>query len=184
MNQRQQDELELAGRFLRAIGCSPAYMEPGDRPDVVALINGKRIGIELTEFHPDEEQNVPGSRLRAEGEKIARNSTERVFAQWAPADPMPGLLARLRAKIDVAAAYDDKFYDELWLLVSAQVPKCGAVAATYAFVPFIDVPGLNQSTDELLRKSVFSAAYLHLLFSRLVYAWTPTEQWHQIPAAN
>ena len=68
-------------------------------------------------------------------------------------------------------------------VISAQIPNHGAVAATYAFAPFIDVPKLNQATHELLSASPFSAVYLHLLFSRLVYAWTPTETWH-VHASN
>jgi hypothetical protein len=177
MNQKQYEEMELATRFLREIGYANVRPQAGDRPDVVAIIDGKRIGIEVTQFHADEQSGVRGSALRAEEVKKVKGSGERPYGQWGITNPLPGLVARVNEKISDAAAYDKTGYDQLWLLISSQLPKEDALAATFAFAPFVDVTKLNAATHMQLCRSSFSAAHFHLMMSHEVYSWSPSEQW-------
>lgn len=178
MNQKQQEEMEQAARFLRALGHVGARLEAGDLPDVIAFIEGRRIGIEVTQFHADEQPDVPGSSLRAAEKKKAKDAGGRPYFQWGVANPLPGLVARIKDKIAIVAAYDETRYAELWLLISSQLPKMGALAATYAVPGFIDIPQLNQDTHAALSRSSFAAVHLHLMLSHAVYSWTRAEQWH------
>jgi hypothetical protein len=160
--------MELADRFLREIGYADVCLRAWDRPDVIAIINGKRVGIEVTQFHADEQSGVRGSALR----KVKDSS-----GQWVPANPLPGLVARIKKKISDAVSYDKTGYDQLWLLISSQLPKEDALAATFAFAPFVDVTKLNAATHMQLCRSSFSTAHFHLMMSHEVYSRSPSEQW-------
>jgi hypothetical protein len=170
--------MECAARFLREIGHGDVRLEAGDRPDVIALIYGKRVGIEVTQFHADEQAGAKGSALRAEAEKKVKDSGGRPHSQWAIANPLPGLVARINEKISVAAAYDKTGYEQLWLLICSQLPKIEALAPTFAFPHFVNVPDLNDATHMRLCGSGFSAAHFYLMTSHSVYSWSRAEQWH------
>ena len=176
--------MELATRFLRDVGHADVRLETGDRPDVVAHIHGKRIGIEVTQFHADENQSVNGSALRAEEVKKAKDSGGGSYLQWGVANPMPGLVTRIKDKILAASAYNKEFYDNLWLLISSQLPKAGALGSTFVFAPLINVIDLNNATHMQLCGSSFSAAHLHLIMNQSVYSWSRSEQWHVTKASG
>jgi hypothetical protein len=178
MNQKQCEEVELARRFLHEIGHADVCLRPGDKPDVVAIIDGKHIGIEVTQFHADEQSGVKGSALRAEEVKKAKASGARSYAQWFVPNPLPGVIARINEKISDAAAYDKAGHVQLWLLISSQLPKIGALGSTFAFAPFVDVTELNRATHMRLCRSSFSAVHFHLMMSHGVYSWSRSEQWH------
>jgi hypothetical protein len=184
MSQKQCEEMELAARFLREIGCADVRLEAGDRPDVVALIDGNRVGIEVTQFHSDEQAGVKGSPLRAEEVKKFKDSGEHPYSQWFVPNPLPGLVARITEKISVAAAYEKTRYQQLWLLILCQLPKGGALGSTFVFPSFVDVTDLNKSTHMLLCGSSFSAAHIHLMMSHGVYSWSRSEQWHVTKASG
>jgi hypothetical protein len=184
MSQKQCEEIELAARFLREIGHADVRLEAGDRPDVVALIDSERVGIEVTQFHADEQAGVKGSALRAEEVKNVKDSGGRPYSQWGVANPLPGLVARINEKISVAAAYDKTGYEELWLLISSQLPKIGASISTFAFAPFVNVTNLNKATHMQLCGSSFSAAHFHLMMSHCVYSWSRSEEWHVTKASE
>jgi hypothetical protein len=170
--------MELAALFLREIGHADVCLQAQDRPDVVAIIDGKSIGIEVTQFHADERSGVRGSALRAEQVKKVKGAGERPYGQWGVTNPLPGLVARVNEKISDAAAYDETGYEQLWLLISSQLPKLGALVSTFAFPPFVDVNELNNATHLQLCGSSFSAAHFHLMMSHGVYSWSRLEQWH------
>lgn len=179
MNQsKQQEELELAGRFLALLGHPQAQLEVGDRPDVVAIIDGHRIGIEVTEFHSDEQLGNSGSRLRAEETQKAKQAAGHPYSMWVEPKPLPGILARVADKIKRSTKYDSSQYSELWLLISSQLPILGALATTYAFLPFVDIEDLNKATHNLLTASPFSAVHLHLVMDHSLFSWSRENQWY------
>ena len=175
---KQQVELELTRRFLTLLGHPHAQLEAGDRPDLIAIINVCRIGIEETKFHSDEQPGTSGSHLRAEEAKKAKQAKGRPYSVWGVADPLPGIVARIEDKIERATKYDARRYSELWLLISSQLPMPGAVAATFAFEPFVSVSRLNETTHGLLSASPFAAAHLHLAMTHGLYSWSREKQWH------
>jgi len=177
MADRHADEVELARRLLDALGRRYFSLTPSDRPDVLAEIEGRRIGIEVTVFHADEAINHKGSALRAAEEKTARDTPGGSYTRWGIIHSLPGLSARITDKISVATAYDQTQFDELWLLIVGQFPKLGAVASTFASPIFLSLDELTQHFDEELRGSRFGRVYLHLWLDQMVYGWSRSETW-------
>ena len=103
---------------------------------------------------------------------------------WGVADPLPGIVARIRDKIERATKYDASRYSELWLLISSQVPMPGALAATFVFEPFVNVSRLNEATHGLLTVSPFAAGHLHLAMTRVVFSWSREKQWYAHQVVN
>jgi hypothetical protein len=75
---KEVKETELVRRLLLTLGYMNAefVLNPGDRPDVQAVIRGCSIGVEVTEFHADEEPGHKGSVSRASEEKAAKETGE------------------------------------------------------------------------------------------------------------
>lgn len=166
--------------FFCEIGRPDAPLEAGDRPDVIALVDDERIGIEVTQFHADEKPGGRGgSDLRAQAIEKVRGSGGGPYCQWGVPNPLCGLVTRINKKISTAATYDKKGYDQLWLLVCSQVPEIDAVGATFALPPFIDVPDLNRETHVQLCESHFSAVHLYFIMDRRIFSWSRSGQWHE-----
>lgn len=175
MLDKHAEEVELARRLFDALNYKDFTLTASDRPDVVAEIGGRCVGVEITVFHADEKPNRKGSALRAAEEEIARKAGGASYAAWGIVDPLPGLHTRIGEKISVATAYDAKKFDELWLLIVGQFPKPGAVVSTYP--PSICPDDLNRHFNRMLSKSPFGRVYLHLLLDQTLYAWSASEKW-------
>ena len=181
---KQQEETELVKRFLALLGHPHAQLQAGDRPDVVAIIDDKRIGIEETKFHGDEQSGTSGSSLRAEEAQKSKEAAGHSYSMWGVADPLPAIVARIEDKIQRATKYDASRYSELWLLISSQLPMPGAVAATFIIQPFVNVSRLNETTHGLLTASPFSAAHLHLAMTHGLFSWSRENKWHASQVGN
>jgi hypothetical protein len=177
---KQSEEIDLAARLFAALGHRQVALEKSDRPDVIAQISGSRIGIEVTQFHADEQKDAKGSSLRATEERLAKQSPGRSYAMWGVAKPNPALIARITDKVAIAAGYDTSRYSQLWLLISTGIPRLGAIGSTLAVPAFINIKDLNVSAHELLSGSTFSVVYLHMLLPRALYCWSRERQWRAI----
>lgn len=176
---KQQDEREVTMRFLNAIGRGNAVLTAGDRPDVIALIDGMRIGIEETKYHSDEQLGQSGSLLRNQEKKTAKLNLNQSYTVSSVADPIPALVARIQDKINISSKYDVSHIDQLWLLISGQVPQLGAVGATYVIPWLVDIAKLNAATHKLLTDSAFSAVHFHLMMTGTVFTWSRGTKWSQ-----
>jgi hypothetical protein len=177
------DEIELTRRLLVALDCADFALKPRDRPDVDATIAGRSIGVEVTVFHADETPGSGGSALRAAEEKAAKQAGGGPYGVWGVLDPLPGLTTRVRDKVTLAEDYDRTRFAELWLFIVAQFPKPGALASTFALSAALNAPTLDEHLHELLSRSPFARAYLHLSLEQTVYAWTPSERWRLLTGA-
>lgn len=171
------EEIEIVKRLLGSLGISDFSIVSHDRPDVLVALNDRRIGIEITTFHADENPAVGGSVLRAAGEKRASSNPGAVIVWPIPTDPYPGLQNRLTDKVSVARGYDGSKFDELWLLVAAQYPRDGAVAATFVIPNSVDVDALNRQFGNLLASSPFEKVYFHLLLNQVLFSWSRSSGW-------
>jgi hypothetical protein len=79
MNKKQVDEKDLVERFMKDLGCAEFSLEIRDKPDIIAVIDGCRIGIEQTTYHSDEHDGCPGSFLRSTTEKCAADSPQKPY---------------------------------------------------------------------------------------------------------
>jgi hypothetical protein len=177
---KHAQELELTRRLLTALGCTDFELSPSDRPDIVAAIGGRSIGVEVTVFHSDEGSGRGGSALRASEEKTARRAGHGPYTVAGVVDPLPGLVTRTCEKATVAKDYDRSRFAELWLLIVAQFPKPGAVASTFALSGALNPRSLNENLHELLNGSAFGHVYLHLSLEQTIYGWTRSEGWQLV----
>lgn len=181
---KQDRELDLAKRFLTAIGCCYSKIESNDRPDINVAIGNRNIGIEVTEFHADRgSERKPGEQtLRQAGEESARKNPGQPYTMAIPTSPYQGLEASIVDKIDKAARYDLSRVDQLWLLISAQCPSLGALPATFIINMAIDGTELDRLFHEKLLASRFNRVCLHLISDHVVWDWGRSSKWRMIAA--
>lgn len=177
---KQQEELELADRLLAKLGYTNAVLVADDRPDVLAQINGKKIGIEVTVFHADEHKSAKGSDLRPAEKLLANQSPNQTYAMWGESNPNPSLIKRIEDKIQKSSAYDASHCEQLWLLVSTGIPNPGSLVSTLAVPAFIEVTELNRLTHQALCNSPYAVAYIHMLLPSALYSWSRNSQWQKI----
>lgn len=79
MSSKQTVEVELVRQFLAKYGQLETRLEPADKPDVIAHIGPRRIGVEVTQFHSDERSGTKGSQIRAKEVKTAKASGGRPY---------------------------------------------------------------------------------------------------------
>ncbi|MHB1237619.1 MAG: hypothetical protein ACYCY7_08640 [Gallionella sp.] len=182
MKQKQKQELEFTRRFLADTEFQITRLVSGDRPDIIAVTDDRNIGIEVTVFHVDEgsPRLLGEDTLRQEGEENARLNLGQPYTMAVPLFPYTGLEARINDKIAKAQQYDLGQTDELWLLVSAQVPSLGALPATYVIPFLVDTTKLNGLFHDKLLASRFSHVYLHLIFDHAIFGWDRSGKWQVV----
>ncbi|MHB1098786.1 MAG: hypothetical protein ACYCZR_04450 [Burkholderiales bacterium] len=181
---KQQRELELSRCFLLALGIGQSCVEAGDRPDVRVVIGNQHIGIEVTEFHVDEGiARGPGVKtVRQMGENSVREFPWKPYTAGIPNSPYKALEARIGDKINKAAKYDLSGIDELWLLISAQIPDPASLAATFFWDPTMNKGDLDRLFHERLSESCFDCVCLHLMADRVLWIWNEFSGWQNRPA--
>ncbi len=177
MTDKQPMELDLTRRLFNALTYKAFALAPNDRPDVVATIEGRTIGVEVTVFHAGEAPNHGGSALRAAEEKIAKDAAVSMYSGWGITNPLPGLSECIKKKIAKAKDYNERRFDELWLLIVGQLPKQGAVISTFATPIALNVELLNQNFNDILTASHFERVYFHLSIGQELYGWSRAEKW-------
>jgi len=130
--------------------------------------------FEVTVVHPDE-MVARGSAIRGDEERRARENSSEMAVYWIPADPMPGILTRVREKAQKRYECDE----EPSLLLSAAIAKPGAVSATMV-LPFDYLSALNREARPILELSGFGRAYLHLHFGHAVWLWERGSPWRTL----
>ena len=125
--------------------------------DVIAVINGRRIGIQVTDLDTGKK---PG-KARAAESKLARESVIRgeMYFTWGQNDPakMVGAIAR---SVEQKAKTSSSGLSEFWLLICCGVPTVGAVGSTFAMTPWIDAGSLDTATLPALERSKYTRAFV------------------------
>jgi hypothetical protein len=181
MSNKEQRSAEQVRRLLSALGFAGARVRPESppRPDVFAEVDSRRIAIETTDFHGDE-TNRGGSTTRRDEQLDAVAGRLRAYA--VPADPLNGLLYRIRAK--VSKQYELSVADEVWLAIFAGVPQTGATAATSLVTKFLNCQQLTIHTAGLLETSVFRRCYIFCELTEAgqpkLYSWEKAQAWTEV----
>jgi hypothetical protein len=150
--------------------------------DVQFLLGTRKIGVQATVYHADEgqEPGQRGSPLRSEEMAKAREAMTRdglkCYGHWATASYGPPLQRRVQDKISKALARVFDF-DELWLLVEAQVPNWGGTSSTMISPAVVRLEELDRLTDGMLTNSPFSKAFLLIHLDGVVYGWEREKRW-------
>ncbi len=159
MNQSKfEEEKEIAARFLLLLGHSNfslhdpnAGQQSDSGADVLAVVDSRRYGIQVTVLHPDEGQssNEKGSDQRRR-EAQFKESTQ-PYAMWGTPNPMAGLKYRIEQKRK--KTYLQANFDEVILLIVSGLPQMGAVTSTLLFEPFLDLGKMNAELSPILEGS-------------------------------
>ncbi|MDH0342977.1 hypothetical protein [Chromobacterium haemolyticum] len=174
---KAQKELELVLRLLQRKGLHAVDRQswPPPLPDVGAtLSDGRRIAFEVTEVHADEHLFGGGKGcLRAREVRQAQQGEDVDIS--VPNAPIAAIKYRIQAKC--VKRYAAKPGYELSLLLAANIPQFGGVAATTLFPAFIQEAALTAATHDLLESSAFERVYLHLIQPGVLYEWSKQEAW-------
>src|SRR5262245_5660587 len=98
MSSKEQRSVEQVARLLSALAISGAQPRQDfpPRPDVFAQVGKRRVAIETTDYHGDD-ASLGGSAVRRREQHDATAGRMRTYA--VPADPLQGLVSRIRAKV-------------------------------------------------------------------------------------
>ncbi|MBG0791965.1 hypothetical protein IYY11_00365 [Methylocystis sp. H62] len=180
-------ERDAVRKLCSILGYAPsAYEDPNSRSvesggDVKLLFGERAVGLQVTDYHADEGPTPrEGSRLRAEEERKARAAMEapdpvKAYGHWAPAGYIGPLSFRIKDKVEKTAKHDGHSFDEMWLLICAQINGWGASASTMISPDLVRLNDLDEKVSPMLRCSVFSRAFLLLELDGIVFGWDKGE---------
>ena len=128
----------------------------------------------MTEVHADEHLFGGGKGcLRAREVRQAQQGEDAPIS--VPNAPIAAIKYRIQAKC--VKRYAAKPGYELSLLLAANIPQFGGVAATTLFPAFIQEAALTAATHDLLESSAFERVYLHLIQPGVLYEWSKQDAW-------
>jgi hypothetical protein len=149
--------------------------------DVLAIIGGKRIGIQVTQI--DNGYSLPSvtdAPITGRGaeKRIAREcQTYAGFAENSSAKVVANIAAAIRPK----ALHRVTGFDRLWLLVAAGVPEIGSVISTFVLSAHLSPAHLDAATEGDLVQSSYDRAFLLPILGveRALFQWAkPSGPWH------
>ncbi len=148
--------------------------------DVVAVMNGKRVGIQVTDVDTGD---LPGEVRKTEknlaGE--ARNRGSVSYSGWGQ-NNVDKLIVAIQRTIARKARRSFDTFDQVWLLICAGVSEPEAVVATFVMSLWIDAGALNNATVGDLSKSKYSRAFFYPILGveRALYQWERSGQWQKL----
>ena len=148
--------------------------------DVLAIIVGKRIGIQVTQI--DNAYSLPGVTDapivgRGAEKRLAREC--QTYAGFAESDPAK-IVANIAAAIRPKALHRVTGFDGLWLLVAAGVPEIGSVISTFVLSAHLSLAHLDAATGSDLVQSSYDRVFLLpvLDVERALFQWAkPSGPW-------
>jgi hypothetical protein len=153
--------------------------------DVVILPGDRRVGIQVTEY--DGAEAVPGlkpGQMRAAEKLLIRDagSGGGVYVGWGSPHFGTAFPARIAVKVEKCKLYNFLEYDEIWLLISANVPGVGS--STYVPHRHISPGDLNYDTNDILTNSRYTKAFLHVIMGDALFGWGRPNGWQSIPRST
>jgi hypothetical protein len=145
--------------------------------DVVTVIGGRRIGIQVTDIDTGEQQG----HAQAAERRLAKDAAaqETTYGTWAQNDASK-LIASVVRTISRKARLSFSGFDEFWLLMCAGVPEFGAVGSTFIMTPFLDATALDLASQNILEASKYNRVFLYAVLGveeKTLYSWERGAQW-------
>jgi hypothetical protein len=179
--------------LMRRLGLAPAeYQDPQTGrhardetgADVVALIEGRRVGIQVTDLDTGD---LPGG-VRAAEAKLSRDAESRgsTYGTWAQNRP-DRMIAAVARSISRKSRMSFAGFDDFWLLVCCGVPQFGAIASTSVLTPWLDVARLDAATAQSLSTSKYTRAFIHVVLGleeQALYQWRRGCSWSKSTLAG
>jgi hypothetical protein len=145
--------------------------------DVIALIDGQRVGIQVTDLDTGDLQG----EARAAETKLARDA-ERRDSTYAtlPQNQLERMIAAIANQVSRKSRMSFAGFDDFWLLVSCGIPQFGAVASTLVLTPWLDTEALDAATAQSLSASKYTRTFIHValgLEEQALYEWRRGGSW-------
>jgi hypothetical protein len=148
--------------------------------DVSMMIGSRRIGVQVTEY--DGGEGVAGlkpGQMRAAEKKLTREAGKSgVYAGGGSPHIETAFLARITTKVQKCKAYTFAEYDEVWLLISANIPGVGLSTFAPRFQIFPEL--LNAWTNVILIYSNYARVFFHMIMGDVVFYWDRDNSWQNI----
>jgi|SRR5215468_6873048 len=180
-------EKHLVALLMQRLGRTECHYHDPNAPghesgvDVLAMSNGCRIGIQVTEVDTGLIKGV----ARGEEKKLWRISNPGAYAVWAQNDSriiLESIRGAISRKVAIANAHTFDQFDDVWLLVSAGIPEMGSIASTLIISLGLHAGALDMATLDLLSRSKkYKRAYLHCILDveRALYSWRRGGRWEK-----
>ncbi len=182
MSSKFEAEKARVALLMRRLGLDASYphdpnSDDESGADVVAVILGCRIGVQVTDLDTGE---TPGAARAAES-KLAREAENEgtTYFTWGQNDPSKVIDAVTRS-ISRKARMSCAGFDEFWLLVCCGVPVLGAVGATFIVTQCVDTAALEAATGDILSASKYSRIFIHGILGteeQTFYEWQRDRGW-------
>jgi len=148
--------------------------------DVLAVVGCQQIGFQVTEYDGGEEnpQMKPGHMRAAEVKLKRKAGATGVYGGWGSSHVERAFSARIAQKVRKSLHYDFAEFDQVWLLVSANIPGVG----TSTFLPHFHIgfDDLNQWKEAMLAGSKYARAFLHVIMSDTLFGWDLSSGWRKL----
>ena len=150
--------------------------------DVVVVVDGRRIGIQVTELDAGTKAGVMRGLEVFESQKAKKEGNE-TYGFWAQNDPVALVAAvtrTIKRKVEIAAKHDFADLAEVWLLVVCGVPLVVGTVSTMVMTPWVDAADLAAATQSALGRTKYHRVYLHSILGaeeQALYAWEPASGW-------
>jgi hypothetical protein len=148
--------------------------------DVIAVVGSRQIGFQVTEYDGGEgnSQMKPGHMRAAEVEVKREAGVTGVYGGWGSPHVERAFSARIAQKVRKSLDYDFAEFDQVWLLVSANIPGVG----TSTFVPYFHISSddLNQWTAATLAGAKYARAFLHVIMGDALFGWDRRSGWRKL----
>jgi hypothetical protein len=177
MTPKQTVEAILVKRLLSLIGKEAKSVENSDRPDVILNIDGRWIGVEVTELHPGDGNS--GSSVRKSEERGLRNGRTVQGFHWGDTKYPDAIGRRLTEKIKRAANYKCDEGGALWLLVACQISIPGRIAATHVVGEWLSLDDLKPF-ESALAASRYERAFIYLVRDGRAFCWDRQSGWYHV----
>jgi hypothetical protein len=149
---------------------------------VTAGNDGSEIGIQVTEYNPDEGQEVaPKQQSRAvdkrrAAEELKSDEPIKSYGMSVSAGYIEALKKRIKDKLLKSTIR----FDEVWMLIAAQNPRWGESSSTFLAAEQVSLAELDACLHPLLTGSHFDRVFLLLETEEVVFEWSPTTKWQNV----
>jgi hypothetical protein len=142
--------------------------------DVLCVVDGRKIGIQVTEYVADcGLPKPPDKSSRGEERKLAKQNPGgygfSVSGEYIPA---------LAESIKIKLLKTFSGVDEGWLLVAAQNPNYGSTSSTFVAADHLGIERMNAVLHPLLVGKHYAKAFLLLASEGVLFEWNPEARWH------
>jgi len=182
---KYERERALVELFMRRRGpTAETYIDPNEEAgdetgaDVIAIVGGRRIGIQVTELDTGDVRGRARASEKADWSD-AQSRGQGTYGAWAQNDSSKLVAAIARAV--TAKMQQVVGCDEAWLLISASLPELGTLASTFIITQWLPADVLETATANHLAACNYAQAFLHVIVGSedALYCWSAGSQWQK-----